>query len=129
MTHHVFGVANDDRFPVLRDLAAAPGRIIVFTRTKHGAKKLTRALITSGVPTVELQGNLSQNLRTKNLEMFRSGEASALVATDIAARGIHIDEVALVVHFDPPVDHKAYLHRSGRTARAGARRHRHHDDA
>ena len=120
MTHHVFAVAADDRFPVLRDLAAAPGRIIVFTRTKHGAKKLTRALITSGVPTVELQGNLSQNLRTKNLEAFRSGEASALVATDIAARGIHIDEVALVVHFDPPVDHKAYLHRSGRTARAGA---------
>ncbi len=120
MTHHVFGVAADDRFHVLRDLAAAPGRIIVFTRTKHGAKKLTKALITSGVPTVELQGNLSQNLRTKNLEAFRSGEASALVATDIAARGIHIDEVALVVHFDPPVDHKAYLHRSGRTARAGA---------
>ena len=120
MSHHVFGVAADDRFPVLRDLAAAPGRIIVFTRTKHGAKKLTKALITSGVPTVELQGNLSQNLRTKNLEAFRSGEASALVATDIAARGIHIDEVALVVHFDPPVDHKAYLHRSGRTARAGA---------
>ena len=120
MTHHVFAVGAEDRFPVLRDLAAAPGRIIVFTRTKHGAKKLTKALITSGVPTVELQGNLSQNVRTRNLEMFRSGEASALVATDIAARGIHIDEVALVVHFDPPVDHKAYLHRSGRTARAGA---------
>jgi superfamily II DNA/RNA helicase len=120
MTHHVFAVNADDRFNVLRDMAAAPGRIIVFTRTKHGAKKLTRTLIAGGVPTVELQGNLSQNIRTRNLEAFRSGEASALVATDIAARGIHIDEVALVVHYDPPVDHKAYLHRSGRTARAGA---------
>jgi superfamily II DNA/RNA helicase len=120
MTHHVFAVGAEDRFTVLRDLAAAPGRVIVFTRTKHGAKKLTRTLISSGVPTVELQGNLSQNVRTRNLEAFRSGEASALVATDIAARGIHVDDVALVVHFDPPVDHKAYLHRSGRTARAGA---------
>jgi superfamily II DNA/RNA helicase len=120
MTHHVFAVKSDDRFNVLRDLAAAPGRIMIFTRTKHGAKKLTKTLVASGVPTVEMQGNLSQNIRTRNLELFRSGEATALVATDIAARGIHIDEVALVVHFDPPVDHKAYLHRSGRTARAGA---------
>ena len=120
MTHHVFAVSEADRFGVLRDLAAAPGRIMVFTRTKHHAKKLARTLVTAGVPTVELQGNLSQNIRTRNLETFRSGRATALVATDIAARGIHIDEVALVVHYDPPVDHKAYLHRSGRTARAGA---------
>ena len=129
MTHHVFAVAADDRFPVLRDLAAAPGRIIVFTRTKHGAKKLTRALITSGVPAVELQGNLSQNLRTKNLEAFRSGEASALVATDIAARGIHIDEVALVVHFDPPCRPQGLPPpvRAYRPSRR--RRHCDHDDA
>jgi superfamily II DNA/RNA helicase len=120
MTHHVLAVTADDRFTVLRDLAAAPGRIMVFTRTKHGAKKLTKTLIASGVPAVEMHGNLSQNARTRNLEEFRDGTATAMIATDVAARGIHIDDVALVVHFDPPVDHKAYLHRSGRTARAGA---------
>ena len=70
--------------------------------------------------TVELHGNLSQNARTRNMDAFHSGKATTLVATDIAARGIHVDDVALVVHADPPVEHKAYLHRSGRTARAGA---------
>jgi superfamily II DNA/RNA helicase len=109
MSHHVLHLAADDRLPVLVELTAAPGRTLVFTRTKHGAKKLTRQLIASGVPAVELHGNLSQNARTRNLE-----------ATDIAARGIHVDDVNLVVHADPPIEHKAYLHRSGRTARAGA---------
>jgi superfamily II DNA/RNA helicase len=120
MTHHVLQVHADDKIPVLRDLAAAPGRIMVFTRTKHGAKKLTKTLVGMGVPSVEMHGNLSQNVRLRNLEMFRTGTASAMVATDVAARGIHVDDINLVVHFDPPVDHKAYLHRSGRTARAGA---------
>ena len=92
---------------------------MVFTRTKHGAKALTRQLNKSGVPTVELHGNLGQGARTRNLDAFQSGKAAALVATDIAARGIHVDDVALVVHADPPAEHKAYLHRSGRTARAG----------
>jgi superfamily II DNA/RNA helicase len=92
---------------------------VVFTRTKHGAKALARQLNRSGVPTVELHGNLGQGARTRNLDDFHSGRASALVATDIAARGIHVDDVALVVHADPPAEHKAYLHRSGRTARAG----------
>ena len=119
MTHHVLHVRHDDRFDVLRDLAAAPGRMMVFTKTKHGAKRLTKTLISNGVPAVEMHGNLSQNNRTRNLAMFSDGSASTLVATDIAARGIHVDDVALVVHFDPPADHKAYLHRSGRTARAG----------
>jgi hypothetical protein len=105
---------------VIIDLTSAPGRTVVFTRTKHGAKALTRQLNKSGVPTVELHGNLSQNARTRNMAAFHSGEASTLVATDIAARGIHVDDVALVVHADPPMEHKAYLHRSGRTARAGA---------
>ena len=82
------------------------------TRTKHGAKALTRQLNSNGVPTVELHGNLSQNARTRNMEAFHSGAASTLVATDIAARGIHVDDVALVVHADPPVEHKAHLHRS-----------------
>jgi len=120
MDHHVLHVQTADRFGVLADLAAAPGRTMVFTRTKHGAKKLTRQLIEAGVPTVELHGNLAQNARTRNLAMFSDGTASTMVATDIAARGIHVDEVALVVHADPPVEHKAYLHRSGRTARAGS---------
>jgi superfamily II DNA/RNA helicase len=92
----------------------------VFTRTKHGAKALTRQLNRSGVPAVDLHGNLSQGARTRNMEAFHSGRATTLVATDIAARGIHVDDVALVVHADPPAEHKAYLHRSGRTARAGA---------
>jgi superfamily II DNA/RNA helicase len=92
----------------------------VFTRTKHRAKKIARQLNASGVPAVELHGNLSQNARTRNMDDFHAGRAQTLVATDIAARGIHVDDVALVIHADPPVEHKAYLHRSGRTARAGA---------
>jgi superfamily II DNA/RNA helicase len=120
MDHHVLHVAREHRVSVLVDLTSAPGRTVVFTRTKHGAKALTRQLNKSGVPTVELHGNLSQNARTRNMDMFHAGTASTLVATDIAARGIHVDDVALVVHADPPMEHKAYLHRSGRTARAGA---------
>ncbi|MEP7370087.1 MAG: C-terminal helicase domain-containing protein, partial [Dermatophilaceae bacterium] len=120
MAHHIFHVKGDARLPVLVALTSAPGRTMVFTRTKHGAKKLSKQLNASGVPTVELHGNLSQNARTRNMDAFQSGAANTLVATDIAARGIHVDDVALVIHADPPVEHKAYLHRSGRTARAGA---------
>ncbi|MGI8665056.1 MAG: DEAD/DEAH box helicase, partial [Jatrophihabitans sp.] len=120
MAHHVLHVTAEDRLPILVELTAAPGRTLVFTRTKHGAKKLTKQLIASGVPAVELHGNLSQNARTRNLELFSGGQAQTLVATDIAARGIHVDDITLVVHADPPMEHKAYLHRSGRTARAGA---------
>jgi superfamily II DNA/RNA helicase len=120
MDHHVLHVGREQRIPVLVDLASAPGRTVVFTRTKHGAKALARQLNKRGVPTVELHGNLGQGARTRNMEAFHSGRASTLVATDIAARGIHVDDVALVVHADPPTEHKAYLHRSGRTARAGA---------
>jgi superfamily II DNA/RNA helicase len=120
MDHHVIHLHRDMRVPVLVDLTSAPGRTVIFTRTKHGAKALARQLNSRGVPTVELHGNLAQNARTRNMEAFHSGKASTLVATDIAARGIHVDDVALVVHADPPAEHKAYLHRSGRTARAGA---------
>ena len=120
MSHHVLHVSAADHLPVLVDLAAAPGRTVVFTRTKHRAKKLARQLNAAGVAAVELHGNLSQGARTRTMEAFSSGRADTLVATDIAARGIHVDDVALVVHADPPVEHKAYLHRSGRTARAGA---------
>lgn len=120
MTHHVLHVEKAARLNVLADLAASPGRTIVFARTKHGAKNLARQLNSRGVSAVELHGNLSQNARTRNLAAFSDGSATVLVATDIAARGIHVDDVGLVVHADPPVEHKAYLHRSGRTARAGS---------
>ncbi|MEO5982051.1 MAG: DEAD/DEAH box helicase [Pedococcus sp.] len=120
MAHHIFHVHRDARLDVLLDLTSAPGRKVVFTRTKHGAKKLAKQLNASGVPAVELHGNLGQGARDRNMAAFHEGKASTLVATDIAARGIHVDDVALVIHADPPVEHKAYLHRSGRTARAGA---------
>ena len=120
MSHHVLHVRHDDRFDVLVDLTAAPGRTVVFTRTKRRAKVLTKQLIAAGVPAVELHGNLAQNARARNLGAFSDGTAQTMVCTDIAARGIHVDDIALVIHADPPVEHKAYLHRSGRTARAGA---------
>lgn len=120
MTHHVVSASLADKPEVIRALAAGQGRRLLFTRTKHGAKKLAAQLTKLGIPSVELHGNLSQNARTHNLELFSSGRARVLVATDIAARGIHVDDIELVVHVDPPAEHKAYLHRSGRTARAGA---------
>ncbi len=120
MHHHVLHLDRAHRVEVLVELTSAPGRTLVFTRTKHGARTLARQLNREGVPAVDLHGNLSQGARTRNLDAFHAGRASTMVATDIAARGIHVDDVALVVHADPPVEHKAYLHRSGRTARAGA---------
>lgn len=120
MEHHVLEVDTVARLKVISDLAAAPGRTVIFTRTKHGAKALSRKLNATGVPAVELHGNLSQNARARNLATFSNGSTGTLVATDIAARGIHVDDVSLVIHADPPTEHKAYLHRSGRTARAGA---------
>jgi len=120
MAHHVFAVAAADRGQVVRELATGDGRRLLFTRTKHGAKKLAATLSKNGIPAVDLHGNLSQNARERNLAAFSSGAAKVLVATDIAARGIHVDDIELVVHVDPPIEHKAYTHRSGRTARAGA---------
>src|SRR3954469_5615562 len=120
MTHHVFQVQSADKAEVVRQLASVLGRSVLFTRTKHQAKKLAKQLTAAGVPAVDLHGNLSQNARERNLEAFSSGETRVLCATDIAARGIHVDDVSLVVHVDPPAEHKAYLPRSGRTARAGA---------
>ncbi|MDP9794929.1 superfamily II DNA/RNA helicase [Catenuloplanes nepalensis] len=118
--HHMLHIGQRDMLTVLVDLAAAPGRTLVFTRTKRRAKTLTRQLVAAGVSAIELHGNLGQNARSRNLTAFAAGTATTLVATDIAARGIHVDDVALVVHADPPAEFKAYLHRSGRTARAGA---------
>lgn len=120
MDHHVLDVATTDKAQVVTELVSGRGRVLAFTRTKRGARTLARRLTAQGVPAVDLHGNLSQGARERNLAAFTEGSVNVLVATDIAARGIHVDGVALVVHVDPPVEHKAYLHRSGRTARAGA---------
>ena len=120
MTHHVFEVSVDDKNELVHKLASGTGRRILFTRTKHRAKRFARQLTAAGIPAVDLHGNLSQGARDRNLAAFTDGEAKVLVATDIAARGVHVDSVELVVHVDPPTEHKAYLHRSGRTARAGS---------
>ncbi|MDX1890615.1 DEAD/DEAH box helicase [Mycolicibacterium sp. 050158] len=121
MTHHVFHVSGaQEKTQLVHRLASGTGRRILFMRTKHQARKLAKQLTDAGVPSVDLHGNLSQPARDRNLAAFSSGDARVLVATDIAARGVHVDDVELVVHVDPPVEHKAYLHRSGRTARAGS---------
>ncbi|HEX6870214.1 MAG TPA: DEAD/DEAH box helicase [Micromonosporaceae bacterium] len=118
-SHHVLHGPQDDKFGILVELTAVRERSIVFTRTKRGAKTLTRRLVAAGVPAVELHGNLAQNARDRNLQAFTTGTVTTLVATDIAARGIDVADVRLVIHADPPAEHKAYVHRSGRTARAG----------
>jgi len=121
MTHHVYHLDGvDAKKEMIAALASGTGRRILFMRTKHHAKKLARDLTAAGIPAVDLQGNLAQAKRDKNLAAFSGGTTRVLVATDVAARGVHIDDVELVVHVDPPAEHKAYLHRSGRTARAGS---------
>ena len=121
MTHHVFEIADvDAKNELVTTLASGMGRRILFMRTKHHAKKLARKLTEQGIPAVDLHGNLSQPQRDRNLAAFSDGSAKVLVATDVAARGVHVDNVELVIHVDPPMEHKAYLHRSGRTARAGS---------
>jgi superfamily II DNA/RNA helicase len=120
MTHHVFEVDTvDAKNELIKTLASGTGRRILFMRTKHHAKKLAKQLTDAGIPAVDLHGNLSQPQRDRNLAAFGAGEVSVLVATDVAARGVHVDDIELVIHVDPPAEHKAYLHRSGRTARAG----------
>jgi superfamily II DNA/RNA helicase len=118
--HHVLTVDAANRVAVIAALAGGEKRSLVFTRTKHGAERLARQLTQAGIPAAELHGNLRQGARSRNLAAFASGVARVMVATDIAARGIHIDGIDLVIHFDPPAEHKAYVHRSGRTARGGA---------
>ncbi|WP_165367772.1 DEAD/DEAH box helicase [Phytoactinopolyspora endophytica] len=120
MDHHVLVVGAGNRLDVTTQLLRANPRSIVFTRTKHGATQLAADLESAGVPSVDLHGDLSQRVRERNLDRFRSGRAQVVVATDVAARGIHVDGVGMVVHFDPAGEPKSYLHRSGRTARAGA---------
>lgn len=121
MEHHVL-VVNDQtvKKQVIVELASGAGRRILFMRTKHHARKLAKTLTDAGIPAVDLHGNLSQNARDRNLAEFSTGDVRVLVATDVAARGVHVDDIELVIHVDPPTEHKAYLHRSGRTARAGS---------
>ncbi len=120
MTHHVFEVSGvDAKKDLVQKLASGSGRRILFMRTKHQAKKLAKSLTDAGIPSVDLHGNLSQVARDRNLAAFSAGTVKVLVATDVAARGVHVDDIELVIHVDPPAEHKAYLHRSGRTARAG----------
>jgi superfamily II DNA/RNA helicase len=121
MEHHVL-VVNDQtvKKQLIVELASGAGRRVLFLRTKHHARKLAKTLTDAGIPAVDLHGNLSQNARDRNLAEFSSGDVRVLVATDVAARGVHVDDVELVIHVDPPTEHKAYLHRSGRTARAGS---------
>ena len=121
LAHHLFwSVERSDRVPHVAQFIDTAGSTIVFTRTRHGADRLTRQLDRHGVKAAPIHGGRSQNQRTRALESFASGRVKALVATDVAARGIHVDDVAGVVHFDPPEDAATYVHRSGRTARAGA---------
>ena len=120
MDHHVLVVGGyKDKIAAMVALVRANDRTMVFTRTRDAATELRDALAREGITAVDLHGNLSQQLRERNLQRFSDGRARAVVATDVAARGIHVDRVGVVVHFDPPTDPKAYLHRSGRTARAG----------
>jgi superfamily II DNA/RNA helicase len=118
--HRVFIMPAEDKVTIATEIAARPDRTLFFVRTKHGADRLAKQLTRAGVPAAAIHGNLNQNQRQRALNAFTAGHPRVLVATDVAARGLDIDDVGLVVHFDPPNDHKDYLHRSGRTARAGA---------
>ncbi|GJF33685.1 DEAD/DEAH box helicase [Kitasatospora sp. NE20-6] len=119
MEHHVLHVQNRDKDAAIAHIASREGGVIMFTDTKHGADRLVLDLLANGVKAAALHGGKSQPQRTRTLEQFRTGQVTALIATNVAARGIHVDGLDLVVNLDPPADHKDYLHRGGRTARAG----------
>ena len=118
--HRVLVLSAQDKVPVAAEIASRPGRTLFFVRTKHGADRLAKQLSRAGVDAAAIHGDRNQNQRQRALDAFAAGHPRVLIATDVAARGIHVDDVDLVVQFDPPNDHKDYLHRSGRTARAGA---------
>nr|ACG60739.1 probable DEAD-box RNA helicase [Streptomyces pilosus] len=119
MEHHVLHVHGADKHAATTEIAARDGRVIMFLDTKHAVDRLTRDLLNSGVRAAALHGGKSQPQRTRTLTQFKTGHVTVLVATNVAARGIHVDNLDLVVNVDPPTDHKDYLHRGGRTARAG----------
>lgn len=117
--HRVLVVDDQDKSQVLLRLVQGEGKSLIFVRTKASAESLSESLTAAGVPAARLHGDLNQNQRTRNLERFIRGAVRVLVATDVAARGIHVDDVALVIQLDPPLEYKTYLHRSGRTGRGG----------
>ncbi|MFC7840474.1 DEAD/DEAH box helicase [Streptomyces sp. NPDC001046] len=119
MEHHLLHVEDDDKHATTTRIAARDGRVIMFLDTKHAADRLAKKLLAVGVRASALHGGKTQSQRTKTLERFKDGQVTVLVATNVAARGIHVDNLDLVVNVDPPGDHKDYLHRGGRTARAG----------
>jgi superfamily II DNA/RNA helicase len=118
--HTMLVLAAQDKVPVAAQIASRPGRTLFFVRTRHGAERLAKQFNASGVTAAAIHGDRNQSQRQRALDAFAAGHPRVLVATDVAARGIHVDDVDMVVQFDPPADHKGYLHRSGRTARAGA---------
>lgn len=118
--HHVFRLRSEEKVALAAEVAGRPGRTLFFVRTKHGADRLVKQLSRHGVEATAIHGNRNQNQRQRALASFAAGRPRVMVATDVAARGIHVDAVELVVHYDLPADHKDYVHRSGRTARAGA---------
>ncbi|MGP8300706.1 DEAD/DEAH box helicase [Streptomyces inhibens] len=119
MEHHLLHIHDADKHATTTEIAARDGRVIMFLDTKHAVDKLTKHLLGSGVRAAALHGGKSQPQRTRTLAQFKTGHVTVLVATNVAARGIHVDNLDLVVNVDPPTDHKDYLHRGGRTARAG----------
>jgi superfamily II DNA/RNA helicase len=120
MTHRFVQIHHRDKAAIAARIVADKGRTIVFCRTKRGCDRLVEDLADLGVPASPLHGDLAQSQRERALARFSDGSRPVLVATDVAARGIHIDDISVVVHDNPPEDHKTYLHRSGRTARAGS---------
>lgn len=119
MTHRFLHVHERDKVKVAAAITRSVSRTLIFSNTKAGCDRLVKKLLTEGIRAQAIHGDLRQNIREKALARFASGKLPVLVATDVAARGIHVDGVEVVIHYDPPSDHKTYLHRSGRTARAG----------
>ena len=119
--HQLLVLDSQDKVPVAAEIASRPGRTLFFVRTKHGADRLAKQLARAGVEAAAIHGDRNQSQRQRALDAFAAGHPRVLVATDVAARGIHVDDVDLVVQFDPPNDHKDYLHRSGRPPGLGPR--------
>jgi superfamily II DNA/RNA helicase len=117
--HRVLIVDQRDKTAIIEELADRGGKTLIFTRTRSYAETLADMLDDAGIPATSLHGDLNQNRRTRNLQMLTSGRVNVLVATDVAARGIHVDDIDLVIQADAPDEYKTYMHRSGRTGRAG----------